>query len=98
MTFIQPGQTAVTGSQCSESSPCNKDDIGEIRSAFVFCCLLDTTDSYHHCDGDRLFRNAKFEFLLCDATNHTKYQLNLWRKLALDLAILAELQWSWPNS
>lgn len=72
-------------------SPCKVDDIGELRSGFAFCALLlrDTYDAYRQCDGDRIFRNAKFEIILCDVSHHTKYRLNLWRMLALDTAILS---------
>lgn len=91
MDIHEPGHTAVTGSACPSPEPCKQDDIGEIRSSFGFCALLllDTYDAYRQCDGDRIFRNTRFEFLLCDASHHIKYRLNLWRMMAYDLAILS---------
>lgn len=81
----------MTGSACGQSSPCKKDDVGELRSSFAFhaLLLLDTYDAYRQGDGNRIFRNAKLEFLMCAASQHTKYKLNLWRMLAYDLAILS---------
>ena len=81
----------MTGSACAEAEPCDQDDIGELRSSFAFCglLLLDTYDSYRHCDGDRIFRNAKFEFLLYDVSHHYKYRLNIWRMMARDMALLS---------
>lgn len=90
----EPGKTAVTGNPCPEARPCKQDDLMQLQSSFAFCALLllDTYDAYRQCDGDRIFRNAKFEWLLCDATNRVKYRLNLWRMLAYETAILSPQQ------
>lgn len=54
--------------------------------------LRDTEDAYHYGDGDRIFRNAKFEMLCADAAHHTKYRLWLWRMQAYETAILSPRQ------
>ena len=49
----------------------------------------DTYDAYRYCDGNRVFLNAKLEFLIAAGCHHTKYRLWLWRMLAFEMAILS---------
>lgn len=74
------------------SSP--KDGAAEARASFMKCSLIlrDTYDAYQMADGDRIFRNAKFEMLLAEAFHHTKYRLWLWRVLAYERALLTPRQ------
>ena len=75
----------------SACSNCSHDDAEALRSSFAKCALLlrDTYDAYRHGDGNRIFRNAKFEMLTCDVSHHTKYRLWLWRMLAYECALLS---------
>ena len=59
---------------------------------FVKMALLarDTWDAYRMADGDRVFRNAKFEFLYAFGTGRTKYRWWLWNMLAYEHACLTE--------
>lgn len=84
-TFPEKGKSAT-------SSP--KDGAAEARYSFMKCSLIlrDTYDAYQMADGDRIFRNAKFEMLLADAFHHTKYRLWLWRVLAYEKALLKPRQ------
>ena len=50
----------------------------------------DTWDAYRMVDGDRVFRNAKLEFLYAYGTERTKYRLWLWNILAYEKALLTE--------
>lgn len=79
-----------------DRSTCNspKDGAAEARASFMKCSLIlrDTYDAYQMADGDRIFRNAKFEMLLADAFHHTKYRLWLWRSLAYEEALLTPRQ------
>ncbi|XP_077869745.1 uncharacterized protein LOC144361809 [Saccoglossus kowalevskii] len=60
----------------------------------VVCASLvrDTYDAYQHCDGNKIFRNAKFDILLDFEMGYTKYCLWLWRMLAYENAILSPRQ------
>ena len=58
----------------------------------------DTHHAYAYGDGDRLMRNAKFEFLYQFPSSHIKYRLWMWRLLAYDMAILpqrAAMEYRW---
>lgn len=83
-TFPQEGETTT----------CTKDGVAEARASFMKCSLIlrDTYDAYQMADGNRIFRNAKFEMLLADAFHHTKYRLWLWRFLAYENALLSPRQ------
>ncbi|KAK3082514.1 hypothetical protein FSP39_014368 [Pinctada imbricata] len=68
---------------------------------FLFMSLLlrDTCDSYRMGDGERIVRNAYFEWLYARSLNHTKYSLWLWRLIAYVDAVLspsesAEYKWN----
>lgn len=67
------------------------DELAPVRASFLKCALLlyDTNDAYMMGDGNRIFLNAKFEFLLADACGHTGYRRWLWRLLANEMAILS---------
>jgi hypothetical protein len=62
-----------------------------VVSSFLRMALLlhDTCDAYRMGDGDRCFRNAKFEWLYAGALGHSKYKLWLWRYVAYINAILS---------
>ncbi len=66
------------------------DSVRQMKGSFMRWALLlrDTENAYAMCDGDRVFRNAKFEILLCDAQNHYKYRIWLFRLLAYEKSIL----------
>ena len=51
-----------------------------------------TWDAYTMNDGDRVFRNLKFEFLYLYGKGHNKYRLWLWRMLAYEMALLTPCQ------
>ena len=61
-----------------------------VCGSFVKHALLarDTSDAYAMGDGNRAFRNAKFEFLYANSLGHTKYRLWLFRMLAYEKAVL----------
>lgn len=44
------------------------------------------------CDGERIARNAKFEFLCADVRKHTKCKLWLWRFVAYIIFLLSPKQ------
>lgn len=71
-----------------------EDHVAVWRVSFMKLSLLlrDTEDAYQYGDGDRIFRNAKFEMLCADAAHHTKYRLWLWRMQAYETAILSPRQ------
>lgn len=52
--------------------------------SFLFMSLLirDTYDSYRMGDGNRIVRNAHFEWLFSSATGHSKYKIWLFRMMA----------------
>ncbi|KAK6167108.1 hypothetical protein SNE40_021211 [Patella caerulea] len=52
--------------------------------------LRDTDDAYKFADGNRITRNAKFEFLLADVGHHWKYKQWLFRFLSYISATLTE--------
>lgn len=54
--------------------------------------LRDTYDAFSMCDGERIVRNAKFEFLCADVRKHTKYKFLLWRFVAYIIALLSPKQ------
>jgi hypothetical protein len=77
------------------------DHIAVWRASFMKLSLLlrDTEDAYQYGDGNRIFRNAKFEMLCAGAAHHTKYRIWLWRLQAYECAILsprqaAEYKWN----
>lgn len=80
--------------QEGETTTCTKDGVAEARVLFMKCSLIlrDTYDAYQMADGNRLFRNAKFEMLPADAFHHTKYRLWLCRFLAYENALLSPRQ------
>ncbi|XP_062590541.1 uncharacterized protein LOC134252121 isoform X2 [Saccostrea cucullata] len=49
----------------------------------------DTKDAFRMADGERCFRNAKFEWLYAGAVGHTKYKIWLWRYVAYITSILS---------
>ncbi|KAH3800679.1 uncharacterized protein LOC127837580 [Dreissena polymorpha] len=57
---------------------------------FLFMSLLfrDTMDSYKMGDGERILRNAYFEWLFDSSVKHTKYKLWLWRMISYVISIL----------
>ncbi|XP_061187058.1 uncharacterized protein LOC133195217 [Saccostrea echinata] len=59
-------------------------------TSFLRMSLLyrDTCDAYKMGDGDRIMRNAKFEWLYASALSHSKYKLWLWRMLTYVNSIL----------
>jgi hypothetical protein len=61
------------------------------RASFMKCALLlrDTYNAYRMADGNRIFRNAKFEMLCAHVAHHSKYQLWLWRLIAYEMAVLS---------
>ena len=61
--------------------------------------LRDTIDSYKMGDGDRIVRNAYFEWLYASSLRHTKYAIWLWRMISYVDAVLtpaesAEYKWN----
>ena len=61
--------------------------------------LRDTIDSYKMGDGDRIVRNAYFEWLYASSLRHTKYANWLWRMISYVDAVLtpaesAEYKWN----
>lgn len=83
-----------------EETTSEVDHIAVWRSSFMklTLLLLDTEDAYKYGDGDRIFRNAKFEMLCADVAHHTKYRLWLWRMQAYECAILGErdaMEYKW---
>jgi hypothetical protein len=77
-------------STTEETTQSEVDHIAVWRSSFMKLALLilDTEDAYKYGDGDRIFRNAKFEMLCADVAHHTKYRSWLWRMQAYECAIL----------
>lgn len=78
----------------NENQSPKKDHIAVWRSSFMKMALLlrDTEDAFKFGDGDRIFRNAKFEMICAGVANHTKYRLWLWRLIAYECAILTPKQ------
>lgn len=70
------------------------DKVANYRASFMKNALLlrDTYDAFSMCDGERIVRNAKFEFLCADVRKHTKYKLWLWRFVAYIIALLSPKQ------
>ena len=60
------------------------DRVALYRASFMKCALLlrDTNDAYILGDGNRIMDNSKFQMLLSGISQHTKYQLWLFRFLA----------------
>ena len=78
-------------------------NVATVRSSFVKLALLiiDTWDAYRHCDGNRVFRNAKLAMLYSFSVGHTKYRQWLWRMVAYEMAILSPrraLEYKWNIS
>jgi hypothetical protein len=59
-------------------------------SKFLFLSLIyrDTCNAYKMGDGDRIVRNAYFEWLIDSSLGHTKYKLWLWRMISYCISIL----------
>ena len=60
--------------------------------------LRDTVDSYKMGDGDRIVRNAYFEWLFASSLHHTKYAIWLWRMMAYIDAVLTpteSIEYKW---
>ena len=72
--------------------PCERDDIQQVQSSFCLLALLlkDLYQSFRQGDGERIFRNARFELLFYHTARHYKYRLYVWRMLACEKAILSE--------
>ena len=63
--------------------------------------IRDLNDAYKHCDGDRVFIDAKFVLLQYFSTPHVKYKLWMWRMLAYNLTVLspaAAFEYKWNIS
>lgn len=58
---------------------------------FLFMSLLyrDTCDSYRMGDGERIVRNAYFEWIYASALKHTKYRIWLFRMITYVISILS---------
>lgn len=86
--FVVP----VDSSDASSSS--KYDHIATYRASFMKMALLlrDTEDAFRMGDGNRIFRNAKFEMLCADVGHHTKYKLWLWRLQAYENSLLTPCQ------
>lgn len=73
-----------------------RDKVAKHRASFMKNALLlrDTYiyDAFSMCDGERIVRNAKFEFLCADVWKHTKYKLWLWRFVAYIIVLLSTKQ------
>lgn len=66
----------------SDSETC-KLKVNPLHSLLQMSLLLrDTIDSYKMGDGDRIVRNAYFEWLYASSLHHTKYTVWLWRMIA----------------
>ncbi|XP_062599089.1 uncharacterized protein LOC134260557 [Saccostrea cucullata] len=78
----------------SSTSESKTDSVANYRASFMKNALLlrDTYDAYSMCDGERVVRNAKFEFLCADVRKHNKYKLWLWRFVAYIIALLSPKQ------
>lgn len=67
-------------------------DVSESKpvQTFLFMSLLfrDLCDSYRLGDGDRILRNAYFEWLFDSALKHSKYKIWLWRMITYCTSIL----------
>lgn len=76
------------------TSECKSDSVANYRASFMKNALIlrDTYDAYSMCDGGRVVRNAKFEFLCADVRKHNKYKLWLWRFMAYVIALLSPKQ------
>ena len=73
--------------------PQTKQDYNAIQCFLQMSLILrDTCNAYRMGDGDRIIRNAYFEWLYAGGMNHTKYKLWLWRMIAYVIAILNEEQ------
>lgn len=59
-------------------------------ASFLRMSLLyrDTCDAYKMGDGDRIMRNAKFEWVYDSALSHSKYKIWLWRMITYVNSIL----------
>lgn len=83
----------------SDSETC-KLKVNPLHSFLQMSLLLrDTIDSYKMGDGDRIVRNAYFEWLYASSLHHTKYTVLLWRMIAYVDAVLspaesAEYKWN----
>lgn len=83
----------------SDSETC-KLKVNPLHSFLQMSLLLrDTIDSYKMGDGDRIVRNAYFEWLYASSLHHTKYTVWLWRMIAYVDAVLspaesAEYKWN----
>lgn len=59
--------------------------------SFIQTSLLfrDTLESYKMGDGDRIVKNAYFEWLYALSLHHTKYAIWLWKMIAYVDAVLS---------
>ena len=73
------------------SSPVQSSNEVNPVQCFLFMSLLlrDTSDSYRMGDGERIVRNAYFEWLYASSLHHTKYALWLWRMISYVDAVLS---------
>lgn len=88
---------------CFQNGSKESDEVAMSRAEFMTVALLlrDTINAYEHGDGTRIFRNSKFEILLCSLKGHHKYKLWLWRQLAYQKVLLsprAAYEYKWNCS
>lgn len=96
---LRDNEDPTLGSSCECSTPDSSfksetDKVANYRASFMknASLLRDTYDAFSMCDGERIVRNAKFEFLCADVRKHTKYKLWLWRFVAYTIALLSPKQ------
>lgn len=83
---------------CDDATQKSKTDRNDYmaiyRASFMKNALLlrDTYDAYRMGDGDRIYRNSKFEMLCANVRKHSKYRLWLWRFQAYISSILTPKQ------
>lgn len=97
--LFRDNEDPTPDSSCESPTPdysCESktDKVANYRASFMKNALLlrDTYDAFSMCDGERIVRNAKFEFLCADVRKHTKYKLWLWRFVAYIIALLSPKQ------
>lgn len=80
----------------------NADSTNPVQ-VFLFMALLfrDLCDAYKMGDGERIVRNAYFEWLYDAAQKHTKYKLWLWRMISYTFSIIGynkSFEYKWNMS
>lgn len=97
--MFRDNEDPTPDSSCESPTPdysCESktDKVANYRASFMKNALLlrDTYDAFSMCDGERIVRNAKFEFLCADVRKHTKYKLGLWRFVAYIIDLLSPKQ------